>query len=131
MELTAENVGLIFQDCLFAKEEIETVKEEDILKVEGVLHNFGLNPSRVEMNREQIKSLLEQLPANFMKGTGDGWSFLNACMTKDGIKWGEHISIEQLLVLGIAAGFVSYCFPRDLWTAFPGGMPYFSIDLEV
>jgi hypothetical protein len=54
-------------------------------------------------------------------------SFLNACVDKHGNHWGEHPSVEQLLVLGVAIGKIEYCLPREYWRALPGGVPYFMI----
>jgi hypothetical protein len=48
-------------------------------------------------------------------------------MDRRGYQWGEHASMESLICLGIAAGFVRYCLPRDLWTSLPGGLPYFVV----
>ena len=38
--------------------------------------------------------------------------------------------MEQLLTLGIGLGYAKYLMPREMWKMFPGGMPYFQIDLE-
>jgi hypothetical protein len=72
--------------------------------------------------------LLNELPSSFKKDIGGGWSFLQACETKDGVQWGEHRNMEQLFVLGMALGKVRYCLPRDLWQVLPGGMPYLVIE---
>jgi hypothetical protein len=48
-------------------------------------------------------------------------------MTAEGKQWGEHSNIEELLCLGTAIGKVHFQFPRDMWSMFPGGMPYFSV----
>jgi len=56
---------------------------------------------------------------------------LNACYTKAGEHWGEHVSMDRLFTLGQAAGYVKCCLPRELWPALPGSMPYYVIDLDV
>jgi hypothetical protein len=75
--------------------------------------------------------LLAELPAPFKADgpdSGGGWSFLNACVTKDGVQWTDlHRTVEALVVLGIAAGKVAWMLPRKIWSALPGGMPYFVV----
>ena len=47
------------------------------------------------------------------------------CNDKDGNQWtGFHQRMEQLLMLGIGLGLMEIQVPRNLWEAFPGGMPY-------
>ena len=38
-----------------------------------------------------------------------------------------HQTQEQPVQLGIAIGEVEYRLPREMWSAFPGGMPYFMV----
>lgn len=126
MELTAKNVNQVFLDCLFKS-------EDDLSKTveaTGVILKCKFNPERLESHREDIKSMLGQLPDEFMEKTGGGWSFLNACMTKDGTHWGEHTNIDKLLCLGLAIGKVEFCLGREYWNLFPGGVPYFMIKGE-
>lgn len=69
--------------------------------------------------------MLDKLPEQFHEATGGGWSFLNACNDRHGNQWtGLHQRMEQLFQLGIALGRVSYCLPREFWSAMPGGVPY-------
>lgn len=123
LELTAKNVDAVFRDCLFGDEEDRT----NHIIVEGIVNDFGLHPKRLESHRDEIIELLSQLPDGFRKESGGGWSFLNACVTKNGSQWGEHIHVEQLVTLGIGIGKVEYCLPRDMWKALPGGVPYFVV----
>lgn len=121
--LTAKNVSEIFFDCLFRDgEDTSTAKT-----VDGVLSKFGFHPARLETHREAIGELLSCLPNEFRSDKDGGWSFLQACMTKDGNQWGEHSKIEQLLVLGIATEQARILMPREMWKLFPGSMPYFSV----
>ena len=121
--LTAENVNAVFMDCLFRDGE----DTSNPAVGEGVLHKFGFHRERLEAHRDEIKQMLNCLPDNFQASKGGGWSFLNACMTKDGEQWGEHRSIEQLLALGLASGQATMLMPREMWKVLPGGMPYFSV----
>lgn len=115
-------------DCLFTDEEtkdksVAELKKEAVL-VHGVANDFGFVSERVEKHRDEIASMLQDLPDEFHQKKGGGMSFLQACMDKDGNLWGEHRSIEQLVTLGIAIGQVKYCLPREMWSALPGGVPY-------
>lgn len=126
MKLTAENVETVFKDCLFGDAE-DTSKA---VVVEGVLNKFGFHPGRLATHKVEIKQLLDELPSDFRSDGGGGWSFLNACMTKDGVQWGEHRNIEQLLVLGIATNQAKMLMPRNMWRILPGCMPYFAVIAE-
>lgn len=122
-ELTAENVEKVFTECFF-KEGEDTSKA---VLAEGVMHNVGFHPERLEAHKVEIADFLDQLPSPFKKEVGGGWSFMNACETSNGRQWGEHRSIEQLLLLGLAAGLVEYGMHRELWVVLPGGVPYFAV----
>ena len=121
MELTAENVETVFMECLFKGGE----NSSNAIIAEGITSKFGLHPDRIKEQEENIYSMLKELPEQFQKKVGGGWSFLNACNDKNGKQWtGLHQKMEQLFVLGIACGKAKYLMPRDMWSAFPGGMPY-------
>ena len=97
------------------------------VKVEGIMHNYIFDGNRVEKHRDQINDWLDQLPEEFNEKTGGGWSFLQACVDRNGDQWGEHMNMEELFALGIAIGRVSFLLPREMWKALPGGMPYLVI----
>ena len=129
-----EKVEEIFTDCLYRNEEISSLAAnempEGMIKVEGIVATFGFHPERVKQHEAEIIEMLSQLPDNFKKSGGGGWSFLNACNTKDGELWtGLHQRMEQLFCLGIAIRKVEYMFSRDMWMTLPGSMPYIVIDL--
>lgn len=119
MRLSAKNVTSVFEDCLF----IDGEDMSTAIKAEGITATFGFHPERLKKHKEDVSDMIDDLPDEFK----EGWSFLNACVTKDGDQWGEHNNIEQLLTLGLALGLARYCLPRSMWKALPGGMPYFSI----
>jgi len=125
MELSCENVDKVFEDCLF-KDCEDTAKA---LVVDGIISKFGFNPVKIAEHKEDITSMLSELPNSFRKSGGGGMSFLNACMTEGGEQWGEHRNMELLFCLGIGVGLVEYCMPREMWNIFPGGMPYLVINL--
>lgn len=124
--INAQEVEDVFKDCLFQDGE----DTSNHIKAPGIVHPVGFHPGRLAKNKEKIVAFLSQLPTEFHKNSGGGWSFLNACMTKDGEQWGEHINMEQLFQLGEGLGMVKCQLPKEVWPALPGGMPYYVIDLE-
>lgn len=131
MRLEAQNVDKVMRDCLFKPEEIIGGKPPaDAVIVEGVRGKFGLHKARLESHRGDVESMLEELPEQFMIEKGGGWSFLNACMTRDGNQWGEHRDMNALFVLGQGLGVVKCQLPREMWDILPGGVPYYSVTLE-
>lgn len=125
MKLTAENVRTVFMDCLFNDGE----DTSNHVAAEGIITNVGFHPGRLESHTRDIGDMLSELPDSFMANGGGGMSFLNACMTKDDVQWGEHQQMEQLFQLGQAVGFVKSLMPREMWGALPGGMPYYSVEV--
>lgn len=125
MELTAERVDAIFRDCLFREGEDTT----GYVEADGIVHPVGFHPGRLKSHELEIAELLDELPDEFKKTGGGGWSFLNACMDKHGNQWGEHLNMEQLFQLGAGVGKVSLALPRAMWPILPGGMPYYVVDL--
>lgn len=123
MTLTSENVETVLKDCLL--KEGEDTSGAVIIK--GIVQSYGFNPGRVRERTEDIRSMLECLPDDFMSDKGGGMSFLNACMTREGEQWGEHRSMEQLFALGEAAGSAKPIVPREMWKDLPGSMPYYTV----
>ena len=123
MKLTTENVESLFLDCLFRDGE----DTSNPAVAEVVMSKIGFNRERIESHKGEIGEMLMELSDDFHSDKGGGMSFLNACMTCDGEQWGEHRSIDQLLALGIASGQAKMLLPRAMWSALPGGMPYFVV----
>lgn len=124
----AEQVQKIFYECFLLPAEISADGSTPLvpfIEVQGIRQRFGFHPDRVTKNAPAIKELLDRLPDAFSVTGGGGWSFLNACVTKDDMQWGEHQNMEQLLCLGLASGYATYVMPREMWKILPGGMPYF------
>lgn len=132
--LTAKKVQEVTADCMFEESEIkfdadgEPVLPRTPFLAEGVVLTLVLDPMRVEKNKEKIRTFLKELPDTFHVDKGGGWSFLQACVDKDGVQWGEHRSVEALMCLGLATGFVKLPLPKEVWSALPGGLPYFMVD---
>jgi hypothetical protein len=125
MELTAENVNNIFIDCLFDEGE----DTSNHVEAHGVHIRVGFHPEKLKANAPKIIELLNELPDSFKKGSGDGMSFLKICDDKNGNQWtGFHKQMDELVTLGLAIKKLSYLLPREMWEAFPGGVPYLIID---
>lgn len=129
MRLNAERVDAIFRDCLFKDNEIIDEKTiTDPVVVTGIVNRFGFHPERIEKHKMEIGRLLNELPSEFHKDKGGGWSFLNACNDKDGHQWtGLHKHMEQLFCLGIGTKQAEYLLPQDMWSSLPGCMPYIQV----
>ena len=125
MELTAQNVNNVFMDCLFKDGE----DTSGYIEARGIVMNAGFHPERLESHKAEVAKMLAGLPSEFQKSGGGGWTFLNACNDKNGNQWtGEHRTMEQLFLLGIALGIAEFQLPREVWGAFPGGMPYIVVN---
>ena len=118
--LDPERVNAIFMDCLFRDGE-DTSKH---IKAEGIV-SVEFHPERLQSHKAEIEAMLDELPDEFKKSGGGGWSFLNACNDKHGNQWtGLHQRMEQLFQLGVGINKVQYQMPREMWSVLPGGMPY-------
>ena len=82
------------------------------------------------LKKKIIISFLKQLPDEFQLSKGGGWSFLNACIDKEGNQWGEHKHIEWLIALPNALDLIHFSLPKEMWVLLPGKMPYFVIHDE-
>lgn len=133
MKLTSKVVNDIIRDCFFTDDEAELIDRDDLpedaVTAEGLVMKVAFKRDRLESHRQEIIELLSQLPEAFHEKTGGGWSFLNACNTVEGVQWGEHRNVEELLLLGLAIGKVEYLFQRQNWDILPGGAPYFVVKL--
>ena len=122
--LDPERVDTIFRDCLFQDGE----DTSGYIKAEGITRNVDFHPERLENHRAEIEAMLGELPAQFQESGGGGWSFLGACNDRHGNQWtGFHHPMQQLFQLGIGINKVECQFPREMWGALPGGMPYYII----
>jgi len=119
--LTAEAVESLFQKVLF--QESEPLK--DAVVVNAVRCSFGFHPMRIKDAAVEIRAMLEQLPPQFSKSGGGGWTFLNASEDKNGRQWGDHTHINILFAMAIAAGIGEWGCARELWATLPGEIPYF------
>ncbi|MCM1166407.1 MAG: hypothetical protein NC401_10425 [Ruminococcus sp.] len=128
MPLSSVNVNHIFHRCT-AYAFIEDTDPE-IIAVDGVMLKARFVREHIESYRADIINMLEQLPDTFHVGMGDGWTFLNMCIDRNGEQWTDYHKVcDMLLCLGIAIGACQYTIKqRDLWRVFPGEMPYITIN---
>jgi hypothetical protein len=118
--LTPDHVYRIFQEC----------QTDTGIEIRGIVNAAIFNPAAIASHQDEIRDLVAELPDEFRRSGGGGWSFLNACFDRHGQQWtGEHRTMEMLFMLGIAAGVVTEQLPRELWVQLPGGMPYYCVDL--
>lgn len=125
-KLTSSRVHETFMNCLFRDNEDTSTA----VIAEGIMGKFGFNPDRLKAAEPDIREMLAELPDEFHADKGGGWSFLNACMDRHDNHWAEHPTINELLVLGIAVQRAKILMPREMWSMFPGGLPYFSVILN-
>jgi hypothetical protein len=124
--LSAQRVEEVFEACLAHGE-----ASHPTVTVQGIVHTAHFAETELDNHRAEIGGMLAQLPLPFQphdKGGSDGWSFLNACQDRDDNQWtGLHLVMEQLVLLGLGTGQVTWCIPREMWEVLPGGMPYFAV----
>jgi hypothetical protein len=103
--------------------------------VQGILHQTAFDMRKLLTHYDEVLDMLSWLPAPYrpvgsVEGGGGGWSFLNACDDREGNQWtGLHRTMDQLFQLGIGLGLAAYLMDREMWSAFPGGMPYAAVTL--
>jgi hypothetical protein len=126
--LSTRHVTEVFDACLAHGE-----ASHPTVTVVGIVHTAHFALNELEARKTEIAGMLAQLPNEFIDnaaGGGGGWSFLNACNDRDGNQWtGLHLVMEQLVLLGLGAGQVQWCLPREMWKILPGEMPYFAVKL--
>lgn len=130
--IDATRIDVIIRDCLYRAEELTEPGKapEDAVIVDALTQKFGFHPQRLEGYRAEVWQLCQQLPTAFHEDTGGGWSFLNMCMDKEENLWGQHRDCEALLALAVGLSIMTILLPREMWGAFPGGMPYVMVQRE-
>lgn len=120
--LTAQAVRDLLSACMY--EERPDPVPDDTAVAHGVALQIGFDPRKLEEAKPKILEMLRELPPHFFSKLGD--TFLNMCVDRNGEQWGEHYNSDQLLVLGLAAGYIRM-LPRMVWKLLPGNMPLFTI----
>lgn len=130
MQLTTENVSRIFRNCLFRQDELRDLQPGQIppgaVLAHGIRLKVGFHSGRLEQYQDEIQKLLEELPDDF-QSWAPGGSFLAAHKDKHGNYWGEHPNIEELYILGLAAGLIENILPREEWHLLTGSLPMFRV----
>jgi len=131
--IDATALGEVFKDCLFTDAEATAMRNGarmDGVVADGIVAQYAFHAERLEGHRAEVAEWLSMLHPNF----AGGWSFLMAaeCAPFDtdgrGPQWGEHPSMEKLFTLGVALGLAKSMFDRSMWSALPGGMPYYLVE---
>ena len=125
MSIDAVRVEAILKDCMYK----EIAPENKYIMVYSCLTRIGLNPDKIEQHRNEIYEMLKQLPTAFWDSPtgGGGYTFLALPTDKDGNQWGGQQHADMLMTLGLAAGYIQYLFPIEMWRELPGGVPYIVI----
>ncbi len=132
MTIKTKEIQDIIKLCLFLEHELDNrIPKGEFIRVQGVMLKFGWHPQRIMDHKDKIREMLDQLPREFHEKTGGGMSFLNACVDKDGVQWGEQRNVDELICLGLATKQVEFIMDRNMWDAFPGGVPYFVVKANV
>lgn len=130
-KLTAGKVHAIVKDSMYKDAELAGkppgAVPEDAIVVEGIVRTFSFHPERLMSHRQEVEELLAELPLKFREENGGGWTFLNMVLDKDDYQWGEQVSAEELMCLGIGLELMTNLLPRDVWPALSGGVPYLCI----
>lgn len=130
MSIDPNRVVDAYGECL--AEDLDP-EDANYMVVEGILAPTAFDKRKLEAHRDEVIDMLSWLPLPYRPlgvGGGGGWSFLNACQDKDDHQWtGLHRTMDQLFQLGIGLGMATWILDREMWAAFPGGMPYVSVTL--
>lgn len=125
-ELTSANVDEIFNKVVCED------TNPNFKRVEMVDYVFGVDMVKLKKHRQDVKDMLSQLPKEFFpveNGGGGGWSFLQAYDHTDDVQWTDvHLTMEALLIMGMALDMVKFMMPREMWWLFPGNIPYIIVD---
>jgi hypothetical protein len=132
MKLTSQNVNDTLLKCLYREEEITRRGREVIMKeakiVKGLQAQFGLKPSVVEEQRENIESMLMQLPPSFFFRE-EGESYVNAVVDGMGKQWTDfHQRVDELICLGLAIDAIKFAPQTDYEKQ--TGLQRFKVTLE-
>lgn len=135
-KLSSKIVDDLARDCVWHDEAVVGLTDEQLVAksivVEGIVNTYAFDPEKIALHRQDFVDLIRELPTEFLPASGGGsggWTFLNLCMTKDEVQWTSfHLVQERLMCLCMAAGLAKYILGREMWSSFPGGMPYVLFD---
>ena len=114
----------IFNKCLFKEGE----PRAELIFVQGITFNIAFHPGRIDEYADDIhKLLLEVYPDDELN---KGRSALDLMHGEGGVPKMTSVEMQELVCLGIAAGWLEILTPRDLWDNFPGSMPIIGLYYE-
>lgn len=123
--ISAKRISKIFGDVAgsYGEGSLEKIGDDNV--IQGVMKDryFTVNLDKLDTYREEIKKMLLELNPDFSQG----WTFVQLPFDRNGNQWGEQHNAEELMVLGMALGYISFTFPNDIWKGLPGRMPYVTI----
>lgn len=126
--LTADRVRQLYARC--ARPEGSTKLSRLNVEVEAWMLRHTFSIRWIQKNREEIIRALLSLPDGFRADVGEGGSVLAMRERGDGSAWTDDKNdVERLIALGMAAGLVTFCAPRDKWAKLPGGLPYVRVEI--
>lgn len=121
----AERVDDLMRYALYNEDEVDgDGAPDDAIVVSGVTARFAMHPGRVDEISDDVGDLVETIPeSSFFKSEGGGMSFLRLAVTNEGRRWGEHMHMQEFVVLAIACGYAEVLpIPPE---ECPGGVPYY------
>jgi hypothetical protein len=122
-KLTTANVETVFQKCLFPKDRADF---DHAIVVDGTQECFAFEVEKIQENRDQIHSMLSELPESFIEGVGEGGSFFLAGFDRYGNEWAAHHGeMEKLFALGKASGDIEVIVEDGV-----GGLPIFLVTMD-
>lgn len=135
IRLSPDDLMDVMLFCAEGKHEIfDKAIATDAYTVEahGLTAQVTLVRKRLDLCRDEIRYLLNQLPVAFHAHHGDsGCSFAHMNTNSDGGEWGTTQHSDMLLMLGIASGMCSIVTPLEMWSTLPGGVPNILIETRI
>lgn len=120
MEDLASMVNAIYNDSVYRAED----RGDDCVRIEGISGKESFHAERIASHRPEIDKILQQMAPAYFPGHGDGGSFRDLGIDREGNFWGDFQDCERLCSLAIAAGLGRFPLPRGLWPMLPHGVPY-------
>lgn len=127
MLINPGRVDKILSDSFYKDDEVIDGKPIiPCVKIEGVTITLGLHPERLASHRDEVASMISNLPSEI--DSIKGLSFLKVCQDKDQNLWtGLHKTCDALIILAIGLDLIEYVLPRSLWVLCPGSVPMIRI----
>ena len=113
MKLTTDNVKKVFFGCMYNKDEIKDIQDipHGSIVVEGSKSRVVFDPASVKASERDIASLISQL--RYSHDNKEDLPMLDFHLDEDGEEWGNNESIEQLMIIGKASGYIGRLKIKD------------------